>query len=67
MKKYDAEHIRNVGLIGHGSVGKTSLTEALLFNGKAVDRLGKVDDGTTTTDYDDEEKKRKITINTAVA
>lgn len=67
MKKYDAEHIRNIGMIGHGSVGKTSLTEAFLFNAKVVDRLGKVDDGTTTTDYDDEEKKRKISINTAVA
>jgi elongation factor G len=67
MKKYDAEYIRNIGLIGHGSVGKTSLTEALLFNAKVIDRLGKVDDGTTTTDYDDEEKKRKISINTAVA
>ena len=50
MKKYDADHIRNIGIIGHGSVGKTSLTEALLFNANAVDRLGKVDDGTTTTD-----------------
>jgi elongation factor G len=67
MKKYGAEDIRNIGIIGHGSVGKTSLTEALLFNGKAIDRLGKIDDGTTTTDYDDEEKKRKITINAAVA
>ncbi len=67
MNKYEAEHIRNIGIIGHGSVGKTSLTEALLFNAKATDRLGKVDDGTTTTDYDDDEKKRKITINTAVA
>ncbi len=67
MKKYDADHIRNIGIIGHGSVGKTSLTEALLFNAKAIDRLGKVDDGTTTTDYDDDERRRKITINTAVA
>jgi len=67
MNKYDADHIRNIGIIGHGSVGKTSLTEALLFNAKAIDRLGKVDDGTTTTDYDDDEKKRKITISTAVA
>lgn len=67
MKTYDAEHIRNIGIIGHGSVGKTSLTEAFLFNGKAIDRLGKVDDGTTTTDYDEDEKKRKITINTGAA
>ncbi|MBD3307659.1 elongation factor G [candidate division KSB3 bacterium] len=67
MKKYDAEHIRNIGILGHGSVGKTSLTEAMLFNAKMIDRLGKVDDGTTTTDYDEDEKKRKITINSAVA
>ena len=67
MKKYEAEQIRNIGIIGHGSVGKTSLTEAFLFNAKMVTRLGKVDDGTTTTDFDDDEKKRKITINTAVA
>lgn len=67
MKKYEAEQIRNIGMIGHGSVGKTSLTEAFLFNAKMVTRLGKVDDGTTTTDYDDDEKKRKITINTALA
>ena len=67
MKKYDADHIRNIGIIGHGSVGKTSLTEAILFNAKTIDRLGKVDDGNTTTDYDEDEKKRKITINTAVA
>ncbi len=65
MKKYDAEHIRNIGLIGHGSVGKTSLAEAFLFNAKVIERLGKVDDGTTTTDYDEDERKRKITINTA--
>ena len=67
MKKYDAEQIRNVGIIGHGSVGKTSLTEAILFDAKATNRLGKVDDGTTITDYDDDEKKRKISINAAVA
>ena len=67
MKKYEAEQIRNIGMIGHGSVGKTSLTEAFLFNAKMVTRLGKVDDGATTTDYDDDEKKRKITINTARA
>ena len=67
MKKYDAEHIRNIGIIGHGSVGKTSLTEAILFNANAIDRLGKVDDGTTTTDYGDDEKKRNISISAAVA
>jgi len=59
--------IRNVGVVGHGGVGKTSLVETLLFTAGAVTRLGKVDDGTTTTDFDPDEIKRKISINTAVA
>src|SRR5881409_1272781 len=59
--------IRNVGVVGHGGVGKTSMVEALLFTAGAVTRLGKVDDGTTTTDFDPDEVKRKISINTAVA
>src|SRR5881409_1274487 len=59
--------IRNVGVVGHGGVGKTSLVEALLFTAGAVTRLGKVDDGSTTTDFDPDEIKRKISINTAVA
>jgi len=59
--------IRNVGIVGHGGVGKTSIVEGLLFTAGAVTRLGKVDDGTTTTDFDPDEIKRKISINTAVA
>src|SRR5712691_9102046 len=59
--------IRNVGVVGHGGVGKTSLVEALLFAAGAITRLGKVDDGSTTTDFDPDEIKRKISINTAVA
>src|SRR5947209_6541481 len=59
--------IRNVGVVGHGGVGKTSLVEALLFTAGAVNRLGKVDDGSTTTDFDADEIKRKISINTALA
>jgi len=59
--------IRNVGVVGHGGVGKTSLVESLLFTAGAVSRLGKVDDGTTTTDFDPDEIKRKISINTAIA
>src|SRR6266851_4057622 len=59
--------IRNVGVVGHGGVGKTSLVEALLFAAGSVTRQGKVDDGTTTTDFDPDEIKRKISINSAVA
>jgi len=59
--------IRNVGVVGHGGVGKTSLVEGLLFCAGAVTRLGKVEDGTTTTDFDPDEIKRQISINTSVA
>src|SRR6266849_3060977 len=59
--------IRNVGIVGHGGVGKTSLVEAMLFAAGAVTRLGRVEDGTTTTDFDPDEIKRKISINTSVA
>jgi len=67
MKKYAIDAIRNVALAGHSGSGKTSLAEALLFVSGAVDRQGKVDDGSATTDYDADEIKRKISINTALA
>jgi elongation factor G len=63
----DIARIRNIGFVGHGGVGKTSLVEAILFAAGATTRLGKVDDGTTTTDFDPDEVKRKISLNTAVA
>ena len=59
------EQLRDVSLVAHVGSGKTSLAEAILFNGKAVNRLGKVDDGTSTMDFEPEEVKRKITINTS--
>ena len=63
----EIDKIRNVGVVGHGGVGKTSLVEAMLFSAGAVTRLGKVDDGTTSTDWDPDEVRRKISINTAIA
>ncbi|MDI6703575.1 MAG: elongation factor G [bacterium] len=59
--------LRNVGLISHGGAGKTSLTEAILFNTKTTDRLGRVDNGTATTDYLEEEIERKISISSSLA
>lgn len=67
MKQYGPEHIRNVAVVGHGGTGKTSLVEAMLYAAGAIDRLGRVDDGTTTTDFDAEEIRRKHTINASLA
>ncbi|HET8947478.1 MAG TPA: elongation factor G [Candidatus Polarisedimenticolia bacterium] len=66
MKVYDISDIRNVGLIGHGSSGKTSLASGLLFASGAVNRLGKVDQGTTVTDHDEEEIARKVSLSSAL-
>ena len=63
MEKYRTEQIRNVVLLSHTNAGKTSLCENMLFQAKAINRLGKVDEGTTTSDYEPEETKRKISIN----
>ena len=67
MKVYDSREIRNVALIGHGDSGKTTLASAMLYSAGAVNRLGRVEDGNTVTDYDEDEISRQITINTAVA
>ena len=66
MFDYETKNLRNVCLISHGNAGKTSLCEALLYKAKATDRLGKVLDGNTVSDYDAEEIKRKISINTTI-
>ena len=67
MKDYTAKNIKNIGVFGHGGEGKTTLTEAMLFNAGLIERMGRVEDGTTVTDYDPEESKRTISIGMAVA
>jgi elongation factor G len=67
MKVYDAAGIRNVAVVGHGGCGKTQLVSALLFSAGMINRLGLVDDGTTVTDYDDEEIARKQTDGAGLA
>ena len=67
MKVYESKDIRNVGVVGHGDSGKTTLTAGLLFTAGASNRLLRVDEGNTITDFDDEEISRKITISTAIA
>src|ERR1700724_4703489 len=67
MKVYDAASIRNVAIVGHSGSGKTQLVSALLFDAGAVNRFGKVDEGTTVTDYDEEEIARKHTLSATVA
>jgi elongation factor G len=64
---YEGKNIRNVALVGHGGSGKTSLISAFLFNTGVTTRLGRVEDGTTPTDYDDEEIDRRITISAKLA
>ncbi|GFP78523.1 elongation factor G [Clostridium fungisolvens] len=66
MKDYKTDNLRNVGIIGHSSSGKTALAEALLYYTKTIDRLGKIEEGTTTSDYDVEEKKRGISLSASV-
>ncbi|HEU0264719.1 MAG TPA: elongation factor G, partial [Geobacterales bacterium] len=66
MGKYETAKLRNLGIVAHGGAGKTSLAEAMLFNSGMIDRLGRVDDGTSTMDFEPEEIKRKITISSAI-
>ena len=67
MKVYDAPNIRNVAVVGHGGCGKTSLVSALLFDAGAVNRIGRVDEGSTVTDFDPDEIERKISLLAALA
>ena len=67
MKVYDAASIRNVAVVGHSGCGKTQLVSALLFTAGATTRLGRVDDGTAPTDFDDEAIARKHTLAASLA
>ena len=67
MKSYLTKDIRNVGIVGHGGTGKTQLVSSLLFTAGATPRWGKAAEGTTTTDWDEEEIARKLSIQTALA
>jgi elongation factor G len=64
MEKFAMEKIRNVALFGHNDAGKTSLAEAVLFNAGVLKRLGRVDEGNTASDFDPDEQKRGISVNT---
>src|SRR5207253_8922835 len=67
MKVYDAGSIRNVALVGHSGSGKTQLASAVLADSSMINRFGKVDEGTTVTDFDDEEIARKHTLSASLA
>lgn len=66
MKEYKTQNLRNICFIGHSGSGKTTLAEAVLYQTKTIDRFGKVEDGSTTSDYDPEEKRKRISISTTV-
>lgn len=66
MKRYETGQLRNVGLIGHGGCGKTTLTEAMVYAVGATTRMGRIEEGNTLSDHDPEETKRQISVNTSV-
>ena len=67
MRAYSPDQIRNVAVVAHGSAGKTSLCESMLFASKATNRLGRIEDGNTVLDYDQDEIKRRMSISAAIA
>src|SRR5690242_1729714 len=67
VKPFPPDKIRNVALVGHGGAGKTTLAEALLFEADVLNRRGKVEDGSTVTDFDPEEQARQLSLSLALA
>ena len=67
MKVYEGANVRNVALVGHGHAGKTSLVSSMLYTAGSTQRLGRVDDGSTVTDFDEEEVARSMSISSALA
>ena len=67
MKTYETANIRNIAIVGHGGSGKTSLASAMLFDAGAINRLAKVEEGNTVTDFDEDEIERQISLSTALA
>src|SRR6516165_8759071 len=66
MARHHMEDVRNIALVGHAGAGKTTLADDLLFKARAVDRRGSVDDGTSVSDFEDEEKRVKYSIDASV-
>ncbi len=66
MKRYEADRIRNIALLGHGGCGKTTATEAAIYTAKLINRMGKVEDGNTVSDFDKEEISRSFSVSTSV-
>ncbi|MCL6559176.1 MAG: GTP-binding protein, partial [Firmicutes bacterium] len=66
MKNYQTVQIRNLGVVAHGGAGKTSLVEAMIYNTGVLSRLGRVEDGTTVSDYHPEETARQVTVHTSL-
>lgn len=67
MSGEEISKIRNIAIVAHGGAGKTTLTEAMLFDAGATPRLGRVEDGTTVTDFDEDEMKRRMSVSSALA